>query len=129
MARIYWSTILLFLTTIAPENQALAADYETIWVGPGQSVDVYWGVNLSGKVFVAADADGQPSCLDYWWITWPLGRNVGLGRHCGRATFDLPGLGSFAIGGKLRAGGADAKTRIRGTADERVAHRFPEISF
>lgn len=90
---------------------------------------MYWEVNLSGKVFIAADTDGQPACVNYWWITWPFGRNVDVGRHCGRAEFELPGLGSFAVGGKLRAGGADAKTRIRGTADEHVARMFPEISF
>jgi hypothetical protein len=108
---------------------ARAADYETIWVDPRQNVDIYWEINLSGKVFLASDFDGQPACLNYWWITWPLGRKLDLGRHCGRATFALPGLGSFAVGGKLVAGGADSKTRIRGTADEAVALKFPEISF
>lgn len=128
VARVYWSTLLL-LTVVAVPSAAPAADYETIWVEPGQNVDVYWEVNLSGKVFLAADTAGQPACLNYWWITWPWGRNVELGRHCGRAAFELPGLSNLSVGGKLRAGGADAKTRIRGTADESVSNHFPELSF
>lgn len=49
-----------------------AADYETVWVDTGTAVDVYWNVNLSGKVFVVADINGNPACLDYWWIVWPF---------------------------------------------------------
>lgn len=119
----------LAILALVATSWARAADYTTIWIDPGKTADVYWAVNLSGRVYLAADRDGQPACLDYWWIAWPFTQIKGLGRVCGRATFDLPGLSNVAIGGKLRAGGADARTRIRGTADERVAHRFPEISF
>jgi hypothetical protein len=108
---------------------ARAEDYKTVWVSPGESVDVYWDINLSGKVYLAADIDGRPACLDYWWIVWPFAQVKNVGRHCGRASFDLPSLSDWAIGGKLRAGGADARTRLRGTAQESVAHRFPEIAF
>lgn len=108
---------------------AAQAQEKTIWVEPGKNVDVYWEINLAGTVYLAADIDGAPACVDYWWITWPFQRVEQLGRHCGRVTFDLPGLGSFAIGGKLRVGGASARTRIQGTADEEVARKFPKISF
>ena len=108
---------------------AHAEDYETIWVDPGKSVDVYWSVNLSGKVYVAADVGGSPACLDYWWIVYPFTQIKQLGRHCGRASFELPTFSDWAIGGKLRSGGADIRTRIRGTAVESIAHHFPEINF
>lgn len=129
MARAYSSTLFLILSSFAAPSQALADDYETVWVDPGENVDVYWEVNLSGTVFLSADANAQPACLNYWWITWPFGRNVDLGRHCGTVEFELPGWASFSVGGKLRAGGADARTRILGTADESVAIQFPEIEF
>jgi hypothetical protein len=106
-----------------------AGEYETFWVDPGKSVDVYWSINLSGKVFLVADVGGNPACLDYWWIVWPFTQIKQLGRHCGRVTFQLPTLSDWAIGGKLRAGGADAQTRVRGTAQESVAHQFPELKF
>jgi hypothetical protein len=122
----------LALTALMVEPLAQAAhaeDYSTVWVDPGRSVDVYWDINLSGRVFLAADVDGRAACLDYWWIVWPFTQIKQLGRHCGRATFDLPTLSDWAIGGKLRAGGADARTRLRGASSESVAHQFPEISF
>jgi hypothetical protein len=106
------SAVFLVATMMLSPVAISAAEYETILVNPGQNVDIYWEINLSGKIFLAADIHGQPACLNYWWVTWPFGRNLELGRHCGRATFELPGLGSFAVGGKLRAGGADATTRI-----------------
>jgi hypothetical protein len=106
-----------------------AADYETVWVDTGTAVDVYWNVNLSGKVFIVADIDGNPACLDYWWVVWPFTQIKKLGHHCGRATFELPTLGDWGIGGKLRAGGAVSLTRLRGTAQESVAHNFPALNF
>jgi len=104
-------------------------DHHTIWVEPGQSVDVYWEINLSGTIYLAADIDSASACLDYWWITLPFGRVESLGRHCGRVSFNLPGISSFAIGGKLRAGGAHMRTRIQATSDEKVAINFPTITF
>jgi hypothetical protein len=108
---------------------AMADDVKIIWVEPGQNVDIYWSIDLSGSVFVVADNDGQAACLDYWWIAWPFTQLVQLGRHCGRATFRLPGFSSYAIGGKLRAGGADSRTRVQGTSNETVAHGLPGLAF
>lgn len=115
--------------TIGLQRGARADDLVTIWVDPGVNVDVYWNINLSGTVYIAADIDGRPACLDYWWIVWPFTQIVQLGKHCGHAKFELPGLSNFALGGKLRAGGAEARTRLRGTSNEKVAHNFPEIAF
>lgn len=104
-------------------------DVVTVTVEPGENADVYFQINLEGRVFVAADVDGEPACLDYWWITWPLGRVVELGRHCGRAAFDLPGFGDLAVASKLRAGGSEHRTRIQGTSSEKVARNFVDLSF
>jgi hypothetical protein len=106
-----------------------ADNYETIFVDPGNTVDVYWSINLSGKLYVAADTNGTPACVDYWWIVWPFAQIKSLGRQCGRASFALPSLSDWALGGKLRAGGAAARTRIRATAEEQIAHRFPGLNF
>jgi hypothetical protein len=106
-------------------TSARTADYETVWVDPGNSVDVYWEINLKGKVYVAADIDGQPACLDYWWIVLPFTQINKLGNHCGRASFDIPSWSDFSIGGKLRAGNAKDRTRVLGTSNERVAATYP----
>ena len=121
--------VILGLVLSVPVSLARAEDYTTVWIEPGRTQDIYWSINLSGKVYLTADVDGQPACLEYWWIVWPFTQIKKLGRACGRATFDLPGLSDFAIGGKLRAGGALTRTQLRATSDERVAHRLPELKF
>jgi hypothetical protein len=124
-------TWLIFTISMAATlaSAARAEDYKTIWVDPGKNVDVYWDINLSGRVFLAADINGGPACLDYWWIVWPFTQIKQLGHHCGRVTFNLPALSDWAVGGKLRAGGANVRTRLQGTASEALAHHFPEIHF
>jgi hypothetical protein len=122
-----WLIALLALATANVPSKEEEA--QTLWVDPSQTVDVYWSVNLSGTVYVAADVDGRPACLDYWWIRWPTTSIKSLGRHCGRAAFVLPGLSELAVGGKLRAGNASERTRLRGTASEKVARDFLRGSF
>ena len=123
------NTLLVALLASFRVAPVAAQDYETIWVDPGQNVDVYWQINLAGTVYVAADVDGAAACLDYWWITWPLGRVEQLGQHCGRKSFDLPGLGHFSIGDKLRAGVLRRVPVFVGQRMEGVARRFPNITF
>lgn len=118
------------LSAAALGQPAIAADYETFTVNAGESIDVYWSVNLSGWVYVqAVDEDGAAACLDYWWIVYPFTNIKQLGNHCGATKFELPGISDWAVGGKLRAGGATARTTVYGTADETVAHQFPPIEF
>lgn len=117
------------LSIVLVASPVQAEDYVTLWVNPGESIDVYWNVNLSGKVYLIADVGGNPGCLDYWWIVWPFTQIKKLGRHCGRVEFDLPSMTDWAIGGKLRAGGATMRTRLRGSALESVAHGLPELNF
>lgn len=112
------SNILLF-AMFAVFNSASAQRVDTIWVDPGQSIDVYWEINVSGQVTVNIDANESPACLDFWWIAWPFGQVIDLGKKCGRATFDLPGLSHFSVGAKLRAGKADGRTRLQVSAVEK----------
>jgi hypothetical protein len=42
----------------------VSADHvRTIWIDPGQKIDIYSAINLSGTVYLAADANGQAACL------------------------------------------------------------------
>src|SRR5450432_2603664 len=93
------------LCSLLLASPVFADDYVTVWLDPGQSTDIYSAVNLSGKVYLAADVGGLPACLDYWWIVWPFTQIKSLGQHCGRVHFDIPPLHNLAIGGKLRASG------------------------
>lgn len=101
-----------------------AADYEIIELGPGETKDVYFQINLSGNVYlrIVAEPGGQ-ACADLWWIKWPLGNIEKLGRHCHTANLKIPGWTSAAISSKLRAGGATHRLKIVASATEEVANK------
>ena len=106
---------------------ATAAPPQVFTLNPGSATDAYFEVNVSGTVFVAISAPvGQEPCADFWWIKWPLGNVESLGRKCNFVRFDTPGLGSFAISAKLRAGGAKSTVKLAISANEAAArsHTF-----
>jgi hypothetical protein len=99
------------------------ANTQTISVEPGKNTDVYFEINLAGKVFLVIYAPaGGEACADFWWIKWPLGNTQSLGRHCGSASFDIPGVFDLAISAKLRVGGARQPLKLVAAANEQVAH-------
>lgn len=108
-----------------PMSPVRSEDYRTVWVEVGESTDIYWELNLKGKLYLYAEADGKAACLDYWWIVWPLSQIKKLGTHCGKAEFEIPGLRQLALGGKLRAGNATVRTKVIGTSSELVARTLP----
>jgi hypothetical protein len=99
-----------------------ASDAQVIYVPPGESVDVFFQINTSGRVYVKIAAPaGEAPCADFWWIEWPLGTVSQLGRHCNEAVFEIPGLLAASISAKLRAGGATSQLKIGISSDEQVA--------
>lgn len=102
---------------------AKAAEPQRLEAGPGQTLDLYWEINLGGRVYlhIAAEPGGEP-CADLWWIKWPFGQVEQIGRRCGRVDLDIPGFFALSLGAKLRAGGFANRVRIALTTDERVAN-------
>lgn len=108
-------------------NVARAADPDIFNVKPGESVDAYFSVNISGKVFVKIGAKpGEEACADFWWIKWPAGSVHQLGRHCNGASFAIPGLFGWppSVSSKLRAGGAKNPVKLAVSATEQVANSY-----
>jgi hypothetical protein len=106
-------------------RSAAAADYQVIDILPGQTVDVYFEINLSGTVTLRIATKAGPGCAELWWIRWPLGDIKSLGKRCGSVRLALPGFSDFAIAGKLRATGVNVPTKIVAAANERVANTVP----
>ena len=111
--------IVLVASTLA----GAAPNFQIIDVPAGSSQDVYFEINLKGTVYlhVVAD-DGGEACAEFWWIKWPLGNIQSLGRHCGSASFPIPGLFDFAISAKLRVGGAAKHLKIVASDQVSVAN-------
>lgn len=91
-----------------------AGEFEIIDVPAATNKDVYFQINVSGKVYLRLVAEnGGEACADFWWIKWPLGTVEKLGRHCGSAQFTIPTFFSdFAVSSKLRVGGANTHLKI-----------------
>ncbi|MEY9402014.1 hypothetical protein ABIF66_001816 [Bradyrhizobium japonicum] len=103
-------------------QNALAADYQIIDIQPGQTVDVYFEVNLKGTVSLRIATRTGLGCAELWWIKWPLGEIKSLGKKCGVARLEIPGFTDLAVAGKLRATGVSSPTKIVAAANERVAN-------
>lgn len=99
-----------------------ASDFQIVEVQPGSNVDVFFQINLSGKVYTKIEQRDGPGCANFWWILWPFGSIRQLGQHCGYAEFDIPGLFDVSISSKLRAGGVTQITKIAFSATAEVAH-------
>lgn len=102
---------------------AATDDPQRIELQQGQTADAYFEVNVSGRIYVAiASKPGDSPCVEFWWIKWPFGNTESLGRHCNFATFEIPGIASFAISAKLRVGGSSNLVKLAVSASESVAH-------
>jgi hypothetical protein len=96
-----------------------------VTVQPGATEDLYFQVNLKGAVYVRIGTQtGNEPCADFWWITWPLGSVESLGRHCGFATFTIPGWAKLAVSSKLRVGGTKTVTTIAVFDNSAVAYSY-----
>jgi hypothetical protein len=114
--------LLWFLTGTIAASAARAADYQVIAIDPGQTVDVYFEIDLSGTVALRIETAGGPGCAEFWWIKWPFANISSLGRICGTTHIPIPGLTALAISGKLRASGVSKPTKIIAASSERVAN-------
>jgi hypothetical protein len=115
------SLMCLFLV-VGLHGTAAAAEFQVIDLQPGQTVDVYFEINLSGQVALRIATKFGPGCAEFWWIKWPLGNIKSLGKICGTARLTIPGWRDVALAGKLRATGVTAPTKIVAASSERVAN-------
>ena len=73
-------------------------------------VDVYFAINLRGKVFVTITNEQGSACAKFWWIKWPFGNTGSLPNVCGAGEFEIPTLPNIAA--KLRAQSLSGDVKI-----------------
>ncbi|MCX5538109.1 hypothetical protein M3A49_01115 [Paraburkholderia sp. CNPSo 3076] len=114
--------VLLICSTM---KAGLCEQPHVVTVQPGATEELFFQVNLSGNIYVRLGTeDGSEPCADFWWITWPLGTVESLGRHCGFATFSIPGWSKLAVSSKLRVGRTKSVTKIAVFENSSVAHSW-----
>jgi hypothetical protein len=117
-----WLLAIFILSCTYNLRAAHSADFQIIDIDPGQTVDVYFEINLSGSVVLRIATQSGQGCAEFWWIKWPLGNISSLGKRCGSTRIAIPGLSDFAVAGKLRATGVNVPTKIVAAATEQVAN-------
>lgn len=117
-------TFFVLLLAVAPKPVfAQASDRRIYTVHKGESADLYFEINLKGVVYIRVAAKpGESNCANFWWIKWPFGNIVSLGRHCGTAGFKIPGVLDFAFSSKLRVGATENEVKIAVSASESLAN-------
>lgn len=104
--------------------------YQVIDLPAGAQTDLYFQVNVTGKLYVRLAArDGKTACANLWWVKWPFGTVEQLGRVCDRAAIDIPALADISLSSRLRAGGVDRDLKALLTASEAVFVSPPPFSF
>jgi hypothetical protein len=95
-------------------------DVQIIDILAGQQADVFFQINTTGKLYLKIVAQSGESCINLWWIKWPSNSVEQLGRKCGNVIIDTPDVPNGAQAARLRAGPANAHTKIAVFSDASV---------
>lgn len=79
----------------------------------GETKDVWFGVNLTGKLTIGIRTQDGINAADFWWITWGVGSVKNLGAFSNVQTIEIPiSLFKGVISAKLRARAAQSPTVV-----------------
>jgi hypothetical protein len=68
----------------------------------GQTVDLWLGINVTGKVYYSIRTEDGKNDLRLWWIKQPLGRVQQLGVCRNDGSVNIPAFTSGVLSAKLR---------------------------
>jgi hypothetical protein len=88
----------------------LGATVKEIRIPAGKTVDLWLGINVSGKVNYAIHTKSGSNAMRMWWILGPTGRVRQLGKISGDGSLTIPGLATASISAKLRGSATEDTT-------------------
>lgn len=83
-----WLSILL-LAAAFPQL-ALSQQIQTIRIAKGETKDVWFGVNVAGKLHLAVRTRDGRDRVNLWWITWGVGSTTPLDNWGPSGDLDIP---------------------------------------
>ncbi len=98
--------VMATLTTVCPtaaSQQTIPSKFKTVKIPAGQTVTVWTGVNVTGRVYLVIRTRDGSNSLRLWWLKHPLGRPEQLGEKSGDFDVAIPSLAKGAVGVQLRA--------------------------
>jgi hypothetical protein len=61
-----------------------------IRIPAGQARDVWWGVNVSGKLYYSIQNRDESNTANFWWIKWGVGSIEKIGERRNEGTLTIP---------------------------------------
>jgi hypothetical protein len=99
--------------------------YDTIKILPGETKQIYFYVNLDGRLYYKIQNKSGTNKVKAWWIKGPFGSVEGISDLVGTGNIPFKGL----LWGRLKVSNADSETMIYVTEEAQVANNFPTIHF
>jgi hypothetical protein len=98
---------------------------KTIEINIGETKEVYFYINLTGKLHYKISNESGTNRLKFWWVKGPFGNVEGLGELIGEGSLPYKGL----VWGKLKASSADSQTFVQIEESSKIVTKFPPIYF
>lgn len=75
-----------------------------IRISAGHSVDIWWGVNVSGNIYYIIRSRDGNNTVKFWWVKWGTGWTETVGPRSNSGTLRIP-ISFFkgVLAAKLRA--------------------------
>jgi hypothetical protein len=96
-------SIAILISGISIYSAGAPATVKEVRIPAGQTVDLWLGVNVTGKVSYAIRTKDGTNTVHMWWILEPTGRVKQLGKKSNDGSLDIPGLTKASVSAKLRA--------------------------
>lgn len=86
MRTLLWIVALSFICGA----NATAQTPQVIKIPKGQTMDVWFGANVTGKVHLAIRTRDGHNKMNMWWLTWGVGSTTNLGELGPTGDLDIP---------------------------------------
>jgi hypothetical protein len=86
MAKIFILILLAAALVVPARGQAI----RSVRIPKGESADIWFGVNVTGKVSIRVVTRDGSNKLNLWWITWGVGSAQSLGNYGPAGDLPIP---------------------------------------
>src|ERR1700722_2175302 len=82
------SILMLALGMISSSAHAQAS--QAIKIAKGQTMDIWFGANVSGKLHLSVRTRDGKNKMNIWWVTWGVGSTTNIGNWGPDGSLDIP---------------------------------------
>jgi hypothetical protein len=94
--------VAILVLGISASSSETPSNVKEVRIPAGGTVDLWLGINVTGKVYYAIRTKDGTNTIHMWWILEPTGRVKQLGKRSNDGSLDVPGLTKASVSAKLR---------------------------